>query len=428
MTIPPNDVLENASKQINRQVTYVQTKDVTICPNCISIYLQVHRISHSEEKLLHVYSRTLKLHQYEWSQEKKKIESSAFFNKIVDVEFNDKDVIYKELFADIFYRTINVKEIYRDYSEIATSVMGVNLPLNVDVTTLNPTLICCPEQCFGLIRLPRKKDFIIITKSNFNELSVLEQSLNEMKYITNGTVSSRSGAAGGVMIPHHQCRSLSNVTKNDRVLCSREKSVGMSVSYRNKDGLVRGRNAIYNDLYMKRYDSKKKFSLVKSSIAYQRLLIKEMISRLKAFVILDREGLIPIEQSLKGFINTNEQRLTMEKTFISLGRTVTESKLLSWACSTGEMRNHQAVKSHFDKNKSHPVETMSMFGRLPIDRKRLSVDYVKEMIPGYLLLPLEGLTIKVLCGYDLIHCCLKSTLHLADNTRNTCNWTKVHGP
>ena len=71
---------------------------------------------------------------------------------------------------------------------------------------------------------------------------------------------------------------------------------------------------------------------------------------------------------------------------------------------------------------------MSIFGRLPVDGNTLSVKNVREMKPGFLILPLEGFTLKMLCGYDLVHCRLKSTVHLADNTRNTCNWTKVHGP
>ena len=428
MSIPPGDVLENASKQSNRQVTYVKTNDVTICPSCISVYIQIHKKPHCEEQLLRVYTRTLKLHHYEWSGEKIVVDVSTKIDHLLCSDTQNRDYVYNELCNNLVYRTMEVKEIFHNYNEVATSIMGARLPPNMDISTLNPNVVSCPDYEFGLIKLPRKNDFIIITKSQFNELSVLEQSLNEMKYISKGAIASRAGAAGGVMLPFNECRSLSKVTLNDRVLCARKKSVGMSVSYRNNEGVVKGRNAIYNDLYMKRYDSKQKFRLVKSSLAYQRLLIREMISRLKAFFILDHERLIPIHKSLEGFKNVDGNRLMMEKIFVTMGRTNFESKLLSWACSTGEMRNHQAVSAHVDGNKSHPVETMSVFGRLPIDSKTLKVEYVKEMKAAFLLLPLEGLTLKMLCGYDLVHCCLKSTVHLADNSRNTCNWTKVHGP
>ena len=153
-----------------------------------------------------------------------------------------------------------------------------------------------------------------------------------------------------------------------------------------------------------------------------------MISRLKAFLILDKEELLPLEQSLINYKKRDTERLMMEKSFLTIGRTKLESKLLAWACSTGEMRNHQAVKVHYDGNKSHPVETMSIYGRLPIDLKQMTTSYIKSMEDGFLLLPMEGITLKMRCGYDLIHCRLKSTVHLADKTRNTCNWTRVHGP
>ena len=105
-----------------------------------------------------------------------------------------------------------------------------------------------------------------------------------------------------------------------------------------------------------------------------------------------------------------------------------ESKLLSWSCGTGEMRNHQSVKAHFDGNKSHPVESMTLYGRVPINLKNMKTDIVNTMQDGYLILPLEGLTIKMKCGTTIIHCSLKNTIHLADNSRNTCNWSRVHGP
>ena len=230
------------------------------------------------------------------------------------------------------------------------------------------------------------------------------------------------------MLPHSHSKSLSKVTLNERVLCVRNRSVGLSLSYRNHKGQVKGRNSIYKDLYMTRLSSKSKFRMVLNSVALQRIVLVEMVCRLRSFILLDKEDIIPIETNVCTFLRYNNDRRLMEDKFISIGRTKLEAKLLSWACSTGEMRNHQAVKTHFDGNKSHPVETMTLFGRLPINVKNLSVEYLSTMESGYLILPLEGVTIKMNCGNDLIHCSLKATLHLADNTRNTCNWSKVHGP
>ena len=249
-----------------------------------------------------------------------------------------------------------------------------------------------------------------------------------MKEISSRKTAGRAGAAGGIMVPTSRCRSLSKVTKNDRVLCVRPRSTGLSLTYRNSQGIVKSRNSVYSDLLMTRLSAKKKFQTMINSVALQRVTVKEMISRLRAFILLDYRNILPIEDSLKGYNNITTERVQMENKFREIGRTPMESKLLSWACCTGEMRNHQAVKTHFDGNKSHPVETMSLFGRIPVNSKKLTVDYVKSMECGYLILPLEGVTIKIQCGYDLIHCSLKSTLHLADNSRNTCNWSRVHGP
>ena len=48
---------------------YIQTNDHTICPNCISTYVQFNRINLSEQKLLSIYTRSFKLHEHEWSKE-----------------------------------------------------------------------------------------------------------------------------------------------------------------------------------------------------------------------------------------------------------------------------------------------------------------------------------------------------------------------
>ena len=368
------------------------------------------------------------MHQYCWSDDHPELSTLRYVNKDMCLGSYNTDKCYQLLTENICFKKIVVKEIHKDYRKLANSIMGVSLPNQVLIPSLKPNLIECPETGFGLIFLPRNNDFIIMVKSSFDELSVLEQSLNEMRDICYGKMSSRAGSAGGIMLEHSKCQSLSPVTQNDRVLCVRENSAGMSVTYRNKEGKVKGRNAVYRDLLMTRNGSKKKFKNILNSVALQRLSITEMISRLRSFMLLDNKNIIPIQDSLKGFQDMSPDRIQMEKMFVEIGRTPLESKLLSWACSTGEMRNHQAVKTHFDGNKSHPVETMSLFGRTPVNSKNLSVDIVMSMEAGYLLLPLEGVTIKVKCGYDLIHCSLKSTLHLADNSRNTCNWSRVHGP
>ena len=71
------------------------------------------------------------------------------------------------------------------------------------------------------------------------------------------------------------------------------------------------------------------------------------------------------------------------------------SNLLSWACATGEMRNHQCVRARFDGNKNHPIESYTLFGRILINVRNMSIAILKEMQEVYLLLPLEGVTIRL---------------------------------
>ena len=299
--LPLQDILAHASNQVKRNIKYIQTNEVTICPNCISSYVQMNRIIVSEQRLYNIYTRSFKLHEYSWSKECHRISLASKIDILLDINLHKGDYLLSDLICPIEYRTISVRNIIQDYENTATSISGVGLPENVHVSDLEANIITRPEHCFGFIKLPRKKDFIVIVKSHFTDLSILEQSLNEMKSISEGVISPRAGAAGGVMTPYKTCRSLSQVTQKERILWYREKSVGMSVTYRNHNGEIKGRNAIYNDLYMKRYSSRQKFKLALKSIAYQRILISEMISRLRSFFILEKEGLLPIELSLTSF-------------------------------------------------------------------------------------------------------------------------------
>ena len=353
--VPPNDILEQASKQVNRTVQFIQSHDTTICPICVSSFLQHNRIKESEDKLISIYMNTLKMHKYCWSDIRPAVDAHLYIKKYMFLEEYGCEKTYTQLRKKIDFREINVWDIFKNYTDTANSILGVGLPTNVLISSLKPNIIQCPLNEFGLIHLPRNKDFIILVKSQFDELSVLEQSLNEMKDISSLKTSSRAGAAGGIMIPSSSCKSLSKVTQNDRVLCVRSKSTGLSLTYRNSSGTVKGRNSVYSDILMTRLTSKKKFERIRNSVALQRISVMEMISRLRAFMLLDHCNIIPMEESLKEFNNLTSERIEMEKKFTEIGRTPMESKLLSWACSTGEMRNHQAVKTHFDGNKSHPV-------------------------------------------------------------------------
>ena len=92
------------------------------------------------------------------------------------------------------------------------------------------------------------------------------------------------------------------------------------------------------------------------------------------------------------------------------------------------MRNHIAVHGHTDGNTSHPVETLSLFARIP-DGVPPTLDTVHTYFKdGYLYFPIDGIVVRFNIGKHVIHCNLKNTLHIPDKSRNDKNWSKVTGP
>ena len=69
-----------------------------------------------------------------------------------------------------------------------------------------------------------------------------------------------------------------------------------------------------------------------------------------------------------------------------------------------------------------------MFGRVPMDYLHSSAQAVLEMKEGLLCFPLLGFAVEVQCGRDILHLQLADTMHLADGSHDTDNWSWVHGP
>ena len=62
--------------------------------------------------------------------------------------------------------------------------------------------------------------------------------------------------------------------------------------------------------------------------------------------------------------NVLDDKETIDK-FHNLGFCYFDAFLLAWGVSTGAMHNHEALCAHTDANKSHPVETLTLYPRLP---------------------------------------------------------------
>ncbi len=152
-----------------------------------------------------------------------------------------------------------------------------------------------------------------------------------------------------------------------------------------------------------------------------------MKSRLQALFLAKHLGYIQ-NNALTAFTNSGHLSSKTVNEMLKKGHSKFESLLLAWALSTGEMRNHQALYAHVDGNKSHCVETLSLFGRVPSNENLSSNRVLSKMKEGYLIFPMDGIAVQMNCGKDLIHCSLQKTLHVADRSRDRHNWSKVHGP
>ena len=106
-----------------------------------------------------------------------------------------------------------------------------------------------------------------------------------------------------------------------------------------------------------------------------------------------------------------------------------ECVLLEWCCWTGEMRNHQALVAHMDANKSHPLETMQVYGRLDPSLAHLGktkqVTFFRDAV---LCVLWQMIGLRTRCGRDVWHLSFGGTHHLPDRSRDHSNFSWVHGP
>ena len=154
-----------------------------------------------------------------------------------------------------------------------------------------------------------------------------------------------------------------------------------------------------------------------------------MKSRFTSLLVLESINCLPCDVTTR-HIDKLKEVLQDEKTiekFRRDGHSHFEAFLLAWGVSSGSMHNHKALCAHTDANKSHPVETLTLYPRLP-DTDAIHKTQKSDLSPGYLIFPLYGFTIQMVCGYSVLHCSLSSTVHLPDRSRSMSNWSKVHGP
>ena len=262
---------------------------------------------------------------------------------------------------------------------------------------------------------------------------IIDFSKSETSSIASLSLGNRSGSAGGFVHVGSNSHSLSKVTeKENSILVASNNSVSMSCFYDNNDGVTKKFNSVYNDIHMNKLSGNQKFQQLKSMKSYLNITINEMLSRLQSFIVTTQlkincpkygNPFKSLNKILKDYKSNS-----IVSYFRSIGYTIFQSSLLAWSCSSGEMRNHVAVKGHTDGNTSHPIETLSLFARVPTsapNTKQTVQTYFKD---GYLYFPVDGFVLRFKVGRHIIHCNLRNTFHIPDNSRNSKNWSKVTGP
>jgi hypothetical protein len=289
------------------------------------------------------------------------------------------------------------------------------------------------DNLIGLIKLEDTDNFIILDRLPNKLKDIVSVSKDETKSISSLTTGSRSGSAGGFVHKESNSSSLSKVTqKTNSILVSSKSSVSSICVYENDNGETKKFSSVYNDIFMNRISSASKYKMLMSSLSFRTISIHEMLSRLQSFIIVKQLKLkVDVSEDIFDNINkviNNSKTSLVVKKFMELGHGYFESVLLAWSCSSGEMRNHTSVHAHCDGNKHHPIETLTLFARMPPSSKPTNEDKSMYFHDGYLYLPIDGIIIKYKVGIHALHSNLKDTIHVPDHSRETKNWSKVNGP
>jgi hypothetical protein len=284
-----------------------------------------------------------------------------------------------------------------------------------------------------------KGDFAMVDTSGISNEAIYQLSAQETKSVMEMETGSRQGCAGGRFHfsdnVDHDVASLSAATKHSRVFIVNEKSASTKLEcvYINygKGGEAVRYPSVYNDVLMKRLKAKEKKEVAMNCKYHREKYLSEMKSRLRCFLVMDYFGLENVNcdhwtSFLEAASKTSKlQEWQMNDPTLSLF----DCALLEWCCSTGEMRNHQALSVHTDGNKSHSVETMQAFGRLDPSCAHMGKSRQVSFFRDAILCALwEMVAMRIRCGRDIWHLSLAHTYHLPDRSRDKYNTTWVHGP
>ena len=306
----------------------------------------------------------------------------------------------------------------RQHNNKVGSINGATWNVN-NYTNPHPNMIAHDERHdFTVLKLRKHKngqDFFVISNSHHDKKSVNQFCAYEMnENISQGVTGSRAGPASGFMQLENESFSYTPITQKATSLkvatSSKGKGVAMRKLYYNNKRQVKLCNFGYNKLAMKRLNKKQKRELALRYTFYNNILVKEALAYIASMACVVSAGISL--SSVDGNYFSNLSQILAD----NIGESI-EHCLVLWMTSTGEMRNHQALACHTDTNRSHDMEIYSLFHRTGSAKK-----------DGLLYLPLDNACVRVVCDEQVVVCCLSCTPHVPDQSRNTHNMSKVHGP
>ena len=258
-----------------------------------------------------------------------------------------------------------------------------------------------------------KQDFITISNANFDQSCVDEFCQHDNKSVQQKKTGSRPGPASGVALLSDGSHSFTPVTQKQTSLklAASKNGCAMRMVYENDHGKAKICNFGYKPVDMDRLTKAKKEKEAKQYAFYREILLKEAMMYIASIASVVAAG-ISIPKHNNFYLRELCKILSNKKEDDSI-----EESLVKWMVTTGEMRNHQALACHVDTNKSHPLEIYSVFHR---------VGAVK--MNGLLYLPLDNVCIEMICDKNVAVCSLSRTPHVPDQSRNTNNISKTHGP
>ena len=265
----------------------------------------------------------------------------------------------------------------------------------------------------ALLLLLPSHDYVFLQKARFSQRHARKFASAESLRIKNGSTGHRGGAASGVslMDARQVYRAFSVITQGPTTLIGppTQSTSRITAVYASKDDTVKEASHGYRLMKMSRLSPAEKRREAEACASYSNILIGEGLTYLVA--LLCANEFIPVSDAES--FNFGRLKLLLYANCQS----PCEDIVLKWMTGTGEMRNHEAMACHKDCNNSHGDEILSLFHRHG-KTKRNGLIYFPHL---NFVLGLEG-------NKNTVVCLLKASLHVPDPSRNTHNFTKVHGP